>query len=155
MRTTSLLILLFLVVMVLTAGFPVSAAEKTAESKITGKSCDRDAGKITVPSGNYATDFDIVGELKSGVECVSRDDIEYVGFHIYDYSVNYDGAHYYNDNDQESGLFWYHQDKSTGKVTSGPHGLTLSRLSLPPGKYYMLVDGGDGAKAKISYELSS
>ncbi|MBN2724784.1 MAG: hypothetical protein JXR95_11995 [Deltaproteobacteria bacterium] len=104
----------------------------TATARINRK-CQSERALINIPPGSVAKNFKLLS-LSSGTKCVVGGFFNYKGFSI-----------------KKNGVILYSYTKSRGKITE--KGGSLKNLKLYPGKYWLYVGGGNGAKASLKYEL--
>jgi hypothetical protein len=102
-----------------------AAIAETISSSIEGSNCVRRFNSFVVPNGKTATGFQILG-LQAGRTCKTNQMINRKGFSIRDGNYNT--------------IF-----RSSGGGVGG--------LTLGPGTYSVVVDGGNGAKVTLSYVL--
>jgi len=122
---------------VLTALAPSPATAQqaaTIASEIGGGDCRATYRAFVVPEGQIATDFALQG-LSAGADCTTGGALQETGFHL------------------ERGLgakvFRYSGD-AAGAQTGGGN---LGTLELGSGRYLLVVNGGEGAMASLSFTL--
>ncbi len=108
----------------------VALSQKLVYAEINNPGCHRKLGIIIVPKGKVATDFYLEG-VRAGVECRSGNPINRASFSI----ANQDYVFVY---------------KSPINPKQGKLNITL-----PAGKYYLYVSGGNGARVELLYSIKS
>jgi hypothetical protein len=127
--------LLFLILCLILILNPVNAESVTATIKSkTWEYCSQVGGDFSIPDGKTASNFEII-KLDSGHECYGPKDIKEKGFAIFS-----------KKNDNELYSYFDNGGGSPWESTS------LKSLTLPSGKYYISLDGGDEAIVKLNYQ---